>query len=66
MTQIDKEEEKDRVPQNDEVEAVVETAVIDNRSPDDIEADEIERFFGPVDKKQEDVEQVYVYIEEPA
>ena len=32
---------------------------IDNRSPEDIEADEIERVFGPVDKKQEDVEQVY-------
>lgn len=31
---------------------------VDNRSPEDIEADEIERVFGPVDKKQEDVEQV--------
>ena len=32
----------------------------DPRSPEDIEADEIERVFGPVDKKQEDVEQVWV------
>ena len=34
----------------------------DPRSPEDIEAAEIERVFGPVDKKQEDVEQVWVFI----
>lgn len=32
--------------------------VPDTRTPEEIEADEIERVFGPVDKKQEDVEQV--------
>ena len=44
--------------ESEKEEEETEEEAIDNRSPEDIEADEIERVFGPVDKKQEDVEQV--------